>query len=161
MQKIASLVLSVCLGLSFLSMPCFADDVAFSGVKLADAKGKQADARLILEDSKHDLLIRVADHDFVDIPYDHLDKFSYEYTKKHRITTGAIVMVASLGAGAVVMMTKSKSHWLYIDYRDGDVPKTVVLRMEKGQYKKICDAIQAHTGKAVHYEGDAGRAKKA
>ncbi len=153
--------LTLCLALAVTASTCFAEDVAFNGVKLADAKGKQADARLILEDSHNDLLIRVADKDFVDIPYDHLDKFSYEYTKKHRITTGAIVMVASLGAGAVVMMTKSKSHWLYIDYHDQDVPKTIVLRMEKGQYKKICDAIQAHTGKTVQYEGEASKGKKA
>lgn len=90
------------------------------------AKGKQTDATLIFDDSDKDLLIRVADRDFVTIPYDQVDKFTYEYTKKHRITTGAIVMVASLGAGAVVMMAKSKSHWLYIDYHDQQAPKTVV-----------------------------------
>jgi hypothetical protein len=51
-----------------------------------------------------------------------MDEVSYEYTKKQRITAGALVMVASLGAGAVVMMTKSKSHWHYIDYHEQNVP---------------------------------------
>jgi hypothetical protein len=153
-------LLTLCMAIAVAASTCYAEDVTY-GVKLADAKGKQADAKLILEDSHHDLLIRVSGRDFVDIPYDHLDKFSYEYTKKHRITQGAIVMVASLGAGAVVMMTKSKSHWLYVDYHDGDAPKTIVLRMEKGQYKKICNAVEEHTGKTVQYEGDAKEAKKA
>jgi len=160
-NKVVSTLSIACLGFTLLVSSCLADEVAFNGVKLADNKGKQADAHLILDDSQHDLIIRVADRDFVDVPYDHLDKVIYEYTKKHRITEGAIVMVASLGAGAVVMMTKSKSHWLYINYHDGDVPKTLVLRMEKGQYKKICNAIEAHTGKAVLYEGETAKHKKA
>jgi hypothetical protein len=97
----------------------------------------------------------------VTIPYDQLDKFSYEYTKKHRITQGAVVMVASLGAGAIVMLTRSKSHWLYIDFHDQNVPKSVVLRMDKNEYKKIFEAVKMHTGKEVEFLGDAGKSKKA
>ena len=77
------------------------------------------------------MAVQVADRDFVTVAYDQLDEFSYEYTKKHRITQGAVVMVASLGAGAIVRLTKSKSHWLYIDYHEQSVPKSVVLRMDK------------------------------
>ena len=87
----------------------------------------------------------MADRDFVTVAYDQLDEFSYEYTKKHRITQGAVVMVASLGAGAIVMLTKSKSHWLYIDYHEQSVPKSVVLRMDKNDYKKILEAVKTHT----------------
>ena len=86
-------------------------------------RGKQADANLIFSDNSKKVIVRVADRDFVTIPYDQLDKVSYEYTKKHRITEGALVMVASLGAGAVVMLTSSKSHWLYMDYHEQNVPK--------------------------------------
>lgn len=140
-----------------ISNAAMAEETAFSGVKLADAKGKQTDARLIFSDSNKTLAVKVADRDFVTIPYGQLDKFSYEYTKKHRITQGAVVMVASLGAGAIVMLTKSKSHWLYIDFHDQDVPKTVVLRMDKSEYKKIFDAVKSHTGKEVEFVGDAAK----
>jgi len=133
----------------------FAEETAFNGVKLADAKGKQADARLIFSDNNKNVVVRVADRDFVTIPYDQLDKFSYEYTKKHRVTQGAIVMVASLGAGAIVMLTKSKSHWLYIDFHEQNAPKSVVLRMDKNEYQKIFDAVKTHTGKEVEFLGDA------
>jgi hypothetical protein len=144
------------LSLILAANACFATDDSY-GVKLADAKGKQAEASLIFNDNNKDLIVRVADRDFVTIPDDQIDKFSYEYTKKHRITAGALVMVVSLGAGAVVMLTKSKSHWLYIDYREQSAPRVVVLRMEKGDYKKIIEAIQTHTGKEVQYLGDAGK----
>jgi hypothetical protein len=132
----------------------FADQTAFN-VKLADAKGKQAEARLIFSDDNKNLAIPLADRDLVAVPYEQLDKFSYEYTKKHRITQGAVVMVASLGAGAIVMLTKSKSHWLYIDYHEQNIPKSVVLRMDKNNYKKIFEAVKTHTGKEVEFVGDA------
>lgn len=131
-----------------------AEETAFNGVKLADAKGKQADARLIFSDNNKNLVVRVADRDFVTVPYSQLDKFSYEYTKKHRITQGAVVMVASLGAGAIVMLTKSKSHWLYVDFHEQDVPKSIVLRMDKHEYQKIFEAVKTHTGKEVEFLGD-------
>lgn len=138
-----------------------AEDTAFHRVKLADAKGMQTDATLIFSDSDKSVVVRVADRDFVTIPYEKIDKCSYEYTKKHRITQGAIVMVASLGAGAIVMLTKSKSHWLYIDYHEGDAAKSVVLRMDKREYKDILEATKTHTGKEVEFLGNAsGKAKK-
>ena len=156
MRKIICAVVTV-LALGNLS---FADEAGYN-VKLADAKGKQADARLIFSDANKNVAIHVADRDFVTMPYEQLDKFSYEYTKKHRITQGAVVMVASLGAGAIVMLTKSKSHWLYIDYHEQNVPKSVVLRMDKGDYKKIFEAVKTHTGKEVEFIGDAkGKSKK-
>lgn len=139
----------------------FAEETSFN-VKLADAKGKQAEALLKFSDDNKNVTVHVADRDLLAIPYDQLDKFSYEYTKKHRITQGAIVMVASLGAGAIVMLTKSKSHWLYIDYHEQqNVPKSIVLRMDKNDYKKIFEAIKTHTGKEVELLGDAKeKAKK-
>ena len=151
MKRIAALCLTIFTIINF----GLAEETSFRGVKLADAKGKQADASLIFSDNNRNIVVRVADRDFVTVPYDHLDKFSYEYTKKHRITQGAIVMVASLGAGAIVMLTKSKSHWLYIDFHEQNAPKTVVLRLDKKEYKNIFDAVKTHTGKEVEFLGDA------
>jgi len=155
----ARTVLAVVLILGAVSV-ALGDDVEFRDVKLADARGKQADASLIFSDANKTITVRVADRDFVTIPYDKIDKFSYEYSKKHRITEGAIVMIASLGAGAVVMLTKSKSHWLYIYYHQAVDPSNLVLRMDKKNYKKILDAAKAHTGKQVEFLGDA-KGKKA
>src|SRR5713101_9313740 len=152
-------IIAVLLAALVLGNLTIAEETAFNGVKLADAKGKQADARLIFSDNNKNLVVRVADRDFVTVPYDQLDKFSYEYTKKHRITQGAIVMVASLGAGAIVMLTKSKSHWLYIDFHEQNAPKTLVLRMDKKEYKNIFEAVKAHTGKEVQFLGE-DKAKK-
>ncbi len=155
MRKIISVVLVMFAVINY----SLAEETAFSGCKLADVKGKQADARLIFSDNNKNVVVRVADRDLTTIPYENLDKFSYDYSKKHRVTQGAIVMVASLGAGAIVMMTKSKSHWLYIDFHEQNVPKSVVLRMDKSEYQKIFEAVKTHTGKEVQFIGEAGKQK--
>ena len=157
MKKAIAVTAAFLLTLNTLGL---AEETSFNTCKLADVKGKQADARLTLSDANKNLLVRVSDRDLVTIPYENLDKFSYEYTKKHRITQGAIVMVASLGAGAIVMLTKSKSHWLYIDYREQNVPKTLVLRLDKSDYKNVIASIKTHTGKDVEMLGDSGKAKQ-
>jgi hypothetical protein len=154
MKRVISLVAIALL----VTSASIADETSFK-VKVADAKGKQADARLMLSDTDKKLEVQVADRDLVAAPYDQLDKLSYEYTKKDRVTQGAIVMVASLGAGAVVMLTKSKSHWLYIDYRDQNIPKTVVLRLDKKDYKDVLAALKTHTGKDVNMLGDTTKDK--
>ncbi len=135
-----------------------AEETDFRKVKVADAKGKQADANLIFSDNSKKVIVRVADRDFVIIPYDQLDKVSYEYTKKHRITAGALVMLASLGAGAVVMLDivqePRAATWITTNkiFR-----KVVVLRMDKKEYKDIIAAFTSHTGKDVDYLGKADK----
>jgi hypothetical protein len=154
MKKIIAIVVAIVLATGNLS---YAADTTFGSVKLADAKGKQADAKLIFSDSTKNLVVRVSDHDLVSIPYENLDKLSYEYTKKHRVTTGAVVMIFSLGAGAVVMLTESKSNWLYIDYHEQDAKKTIVLKLEKKDLQKVFDTAKAQTGKEVINLGNGGK----
>jgi hypothetical protein len=148
-ERIMKRMLSLVLSALFLSGVTLGEDAIFNKIKVADPTGKQVDANLVFSDANKNVVVRVANRDFVLVPYDQVDRFSYEYTKKHRITQGAIVMVASLGAGAIVMLTKSKSHWLYIDFHEQGAAKSVVLRMDKNDYKKILDAVKTHTGKDV------------
>jgi hypothetical protein len=130
-----------------------AEEATFRGVKFEDANGKQMDAILILNDGSKNVIVRIGDRD-VTMPYDQIDKFSYAYTRKRRVYEGLSVMGFSPLTGAVIMLTKSKSHWLYIDYHEQAIPKTVLLRMDKAQYQKILDAIKVHTGKEVQLLGE-------
>jgi hypothetical protein len=156
MKRLITVIAVVMLTLANLG---FAEVASFNKCKLADVKGKQSDARLILNDTDKNLVIQVSDRNLVTVPFENVDKFSYEFTKKHRVTEGAIVMIASLGAGAIVMLTKSKSHWLYIDYHEQGAPKSVVLRMDKSEYQKIISSVKVHTGKEVQMLGDPGKVK--
>lgn len=137
-----------------------ADVASFRHVKVLDPKGTQTDAEMILQGFENKIVVRVAGSDFVTIPFGTLDKVSYQYSKKHRITSGAIVMAACLSAGAVVMLTKSKSHWLYLDYHEGVIPRTIIFRMDKNEYRKMLAALETYTGKSVENLGDEKQIQK-
>ena len=126
-----------------------AAEISFSKTKLADVKGKQADVNLTFNDSTKSIVVDVTGHNLATIAYSAVDSMAYEYSKHHRIKQGAIVMVASLGAGAIVMLTSSKSHWFTIEYHDGDVPKTLVLRVDKHEFKDVIRTAEEQTGKKV------------
>src|SRR5216684_4337074 len=86
-----------------------AQDVVFRDVQLPGAKGILANATLRFSDEKKAVIVRSADGNLLEIPYNRVDKFSYEYTQKHRIKQGvalAVLSTWSAGAGAVVAFTK-------------------------------------------------------
>ncbi len=133
-----------------------ASETSFHRVKVPDLKGNQRKAVLIFSDHDQAIEVRPAKGDTVTIPYAQIDKCSYEYTKKHRITEGSIV-TAPVGVGAILMLTKSKSHWLEIDYHDQDTRKAFVLRMDKHEYLHVLEALKTHTGKDAEILGNADK----
>jgi len=42
-----------------------------------------------------------------------------------------------------------------MDFHEQNIPKSVVLRMDKKEYKNIFVAVKTHTGKEVEFLGDA------
>ena len=154
-----ALLLSVLAALSAASV-ISAQDVVYQKCDVIDSRGKQTKADLRFSDEKKEMIVAVADRSIAEIPYASIDKVSYEYSKHHRVTTGALVMVASLGAGAVVMLTKAKNHWLYVDYREGSDAKSLTLRMDKKEYKDILDTAAQVTGKPVDMLNGTGKSKK-
>jgi len=131
------------------------DNVAFHRTKLMDAKGKQTSVNLILEGGTRRILAQVAERVVAEIPYSSIDRITYDYSKQHRIKEGAIVMVASLGAGAVVMLTSSKSHWFTVDYHDGPAAKSAVFKLSGKEYKDVLRTARAQTGKEIEFIKDA------
>ena len=132
-----------------------AEETSFNRVTAPDSKGRLAKAVLTFSDEHKAVEVHPAKGSLVSIPYSEIDKFSYEYTKKRRINEESI-LTAPVG-GAIVMLTKSKSHWLQIHYHQGDVPKSYVVRMDKHEYIRILDAVKAHTGKDAEVLGNADK----
>jgi len=132
-----------------------AETTTFQRVKLVDTERRQTKATLTFRDDSKAIEVHPADQDSITIPYDNVDKITYEYTKKHRIGTGALVLLTvSVVGGIVVMCTQSKKHLLDIDYHaDQDAPRNVVLRLHKHEYQKVLSAVKSHTGKDVEVLG--------
>lgn len=133
-----------------------ADDTSFGRVAVPDSKGRQIRAVLTFSDQHNAVEVQPAKGPTVSIPYAEIDKFSYEYTKKRRVNEESI-FTAPVGIGAVVMLTKAKSHWLEIDFHEGNLPKSYVLRMDKHEYLHILEAVKAHTGKDAEVLGNADK----
>ena len=134
-----------------------AADESFSRMKVPDGKGKPVNAVLTFSDQNQAVEIRPTKIPSLTIPYSRIYKFSYEYTKRHRFSEGTLA-TAPLGIGALMMLTKGRSHWLQIDYDDPqNVRKFYVLRMDKHDYLHILEAVKAHTGKDADVLGNANK----
>jgi len=153
-------ILSALLAVALLTNLTLAEETSFKRIKVPDPKGHQRKAVLTFSDADMAIEIRPIKGAAVDIPYAQIDRFSYEFTRKHRIKQGAIVMVASIPGGAIVMMTRSRSHWLEIDYLDRQIAKAYVIRMDKHDYLHILNAVKTHTGKDAEILGNADKRKK-
>ena len=129
---------------------------SFDRIKVPDAKGKLTNATLTFSDKNKAIVLRPIKGNEITIPYAEIDRLAYEYTKHHRVSGGSIATVP-LGIGAVVMLTKSKSHWLEIDYQEDNIRKTYVIHMDKRDYLRILEALKTHTGKDAEILGNANK----
>jgi hypothetical protein len=131
-----------------------ADQVSFRRIQVPDSKGRPAKGVLTFSDASKSLEVRSTKGTSITLPFTQIDKFTYEYTKKHRVSEETIA-TAPIGIGAVAMLTKSRSHWLEIHYREQDVLKEYVLRMDKHEYLRILEAVKKYTGKDAEVLGNA------
>jgi len=126
-----------------------ADVVTYNKSKTLDKKGKEVDAVVAFDGDKKELRVAHGEEVLFNIPFDTIQKMSYEKATRHRLKEGAIVMIASLGVGAVVMATKSKNHWLYVDYKQDGQDKDVSLKMHKSEYEAMMATAKSLTGKQI------------
>jgi hypothetical protein len=135
-----------------LVLPALASDAAFKRTKLHAVEGgkeKVIDVELRVGDDKLVIVERKGAAVRKEIAYTQAKSISYEMAKRRRLGEGAAVMAASLGAGAVVMLTKSKSHWLTIEQQVGEERLETVLRLHKDEYGPAIAALEAKSGKQV------------
>jgi hypothetical protein len=130
------------------------EEASFDRVKVPDLKGRQSRAVLTFSDQDKAIEIHPSKRSAVTIPYTEIYKCSYEFTRKHRINEGSVA-TAPIGLGLIVMLTRSRNHWLEIDYHDQELPKVFVVKMDKHDYIHILDALKAHTGIEADVLGNA------
>lgn len=112
-------------------------------------KQKEMNVRLHFTDQGMVLIDRKTSKQAAEIGYQSIQRISYEMAKRHRVEEGAALLALSAGTGVVLMMTKTKSHWLAVQYRNGDADKLAVLRLHKAEYGEIIAAAESKTGKQV------------
>jgi hypothetical protein len=160
--KTVSKIVSALLLIAIASNLGFAEETSFRKVQVPTfvkgKKTKQVKAVIAFSDEHQAIEVYPAKGSTVSIPFSEIDKCSYEYTQKHRIKAGLIVFfVVDMPAGVIVMFTKSRSHWLEIDYHEKELPKAFIVRMDKKNYIRILDAVRSHTGKEAEVLGNADK----
>ena len=140
------------------------EDLKFGRTWVINSKGGEDKVDLVFSEADSALVVRKKDSVFAQIPFAAIERISYGYSKHHRLDEGVQTMVfpflnpASGIIGGIVMLTKGKRHWLYIDYKDPEeVSRELVLRLDKSVYRKVLEAAKVQTGIDVEIlpeEGD-------
>jgi len=135
---------ALCLAVVTLAPTVQAQDATFGKTRYSSAKQpKEADVVLTVADSK--ILVKGKKENGInmEIPFSSIDSMSYEVAARHRVAEGA--MLGSL----LLMTTKTKSHWLDIEYHEGDAKQLTTLRLDKSEFKKVIATLEEKTGKHI------------
>lgn len=133
-----------------------AEETSIRTVKVPTLQGREIPAVLTFRDTAKALEVRPVKRAAVTIPYAAVSEYSYEFTRKHRIGLGLMLLVLP-PIGLAVMCTHSTRYWLQIDYREQEIPRTYVLRMQKRDYLHVLDEVTRHTGEEVEILGNANK----
>jgi hypothetical protein len=135
---------ALCLAVVTLVPALQAQEVIFGKTRYSSAKHpKEANVVLTVADSK--ILVKGKKENAInmEIPFSSIDSMSYEVAARHRVAEGA--MLGSL----LLMTTKTKSHWLDIEYHEGDAKQLTTLRLDKSEYQQVIASLEAKTGKKI------------
>lgn len=139
-----------CLALVMLAPANRAQDVTFKKTRYSSVKQpKESDVGVTITDSKILIKGKKENGITVDIPFSSIDSISYELSARHRVGEGAGVMMLSPATGAILMLTKTKSHWLGIQYHDGEAKQEMILRLDKSEYENVLSTLESRTGKTI------------
>jgi len=133
-------------GLAVLTLApaSLAQDVTFNKTRYSSVKqSKEADVALTVTDSKILIKGKEANGISLEIPFSSIDSMSYEVAARHRVAEGLWV------GGLIMMSTKTKSHWLDIEYHEGDAKQLTTLRLDKSEYKEVIATLESKTGKHI------------
>jgi hypothetical protein len=88
-----------------------------------------------------------------EVPYASIDRFVYGDAKHLRVgQTIALSALAGVG-GILLLLSKSHTHYLSIDYRDAtDQQQVISFEVGKDAIRPLIESLEVRTGKKVEYE---------
>jgi hypothetical protein len=135
----------------------------FHKTKMLNSKGREVPVDLRFDEQSKLLTVKPRKSTIPDVPYGAIDKLSYERASHRRTKdplgpsviacadTPVVYLTCptSLGVGAVLLLTKGRNHWFYVDYQQDGAPKKLALRLDKSEYEQVLKTAHDQTGKAV------------
>jgi hypothetical protein len=118
--------------------------VAYDGGSLPDIKAG-AGLKLVINAST---ITFVKDKtEIVTIPASAVTEISYGQDVHRRVGTAIALGVVSLGAGALMALSKSKKHFVGLTWADGDKKGGLAIQCDKNDYRGVLAALEGVTGK--------------
>jgi len=118
--------------------------VKYDGGSLSDVKAG-TDVKLVIDGDK----IKFMDgaKELVTVPASAVTEISYGQDVHRRVGSAVAVGVVTLGAGALMALTKSKKHFVGLTWADGDKKGGLAMQCDKNEYRGILAALEGITGK--------------
>jgi hypothetical protein len=139
------LALFLCL---FLPTTVFASDnsykVVYDGGSLQNVKSGSG-VKLSIDPAA----IRIS-HDkeeLANIPASAVTEITYGQDVHRRVGAAIGLAVVSLGVGALMLLSKSKKHYVGLTWADGDKKGGFAMQCDKNEYRGILSALEGITGK--------------
>jgi len=136
-----------CISLSVMMFAADAQNgykVTYDGGSLGDVKAGSG-IKLLINSST---ITFVKDkQELVTIPSSAVTEISYGQDVHRRVGTAVAVGVFTLGAGALVALSKSKKHFIGLTWADGEKKGGLAVQCDKNDYRGILAALEGVTGK--------------
>jgi hypothetical protein len=94
----------------------------------------------------------------VRVPYDHINLVEYGQTVSRRVTMAIALSLALPAVGPLLMLTKSRKHFLTVGYMGDDgKQQALVFRVDKGGIRVTLVSLEARTGLKVEFQDEEAR----
>lgn len=118
--------------------------VTYDGGSLGDVKTGSG-IKLVINSST--ITFMKDKQEIVTVPTTAVTEISYGQDVHRRVGTAVAVGVFTLGAGALVALSKSKKHFVGLTWSDGDKKGGLAMQCDKNDYRGILAALEGVTGK--------------
>jgi hypothetical protein len=118
--------------------------IAYDGGSIPNAKAG-ADMRLVIDGSN--IRIKKGDMEFAVIPASAVTELSYGQDVHRRVGAAIGIGVFTLGLGALMLLAKSKKHFVGITWDDGGKKGGLAFQADKNDYRGLLAGLEGITGK--------------
>jgi hypothetical protein len=118
--------------------------VIYDGGSLQNAKAG-TDVQLVIDPDK--VRIVRGKEELASIPAASITEISYGQDVHRRVGAAIGLAVVSLGIGALMLLAKSKKHYIGLTWADGDKKGGFAMQCDKSDYRGEHSALEGITGK--------------